>query len=193
MPAMRECLDAQNTGTAQTMPELSSGKVGCTGVERETGWPPEKGWVYFVETEDGQFVKIGFSITPVRRLSQLGTLMPVRLIGCFPGSRGTEVWLHRKFASERTTGEWFRFTPELRALITLVGVMEPTPLRLTPKVKPKPVAVQIEDQTGWERNQAAVMLGSRGGKARTKKLTAEQRSEIARKGGLAGGRGRNKK
>jgi hypothetical protein len=42
------------------------------------------------------------------------------------------------------------------------------------------------------KNPAAVALGRRGGKARLKKLTPEQRTEIARKGGLAGGRGRKK-
>ena len=35
--------------------------------------------------------------------------------------------------------------------------------------------------------------GKKGAKARMEKLTPEQRSEIARKAGLAGGRGRKKK
>jgi len=35
-------------------------------------------------------------------------------------------------------------------------------------------------------------IGKKGGKARLTKLTAEQRSEIARKAGKAGGRGRKK-
>jgi hypothetical protein len=38
--------------------------------------------------------------------------------------------------------------------------------------------------------RAAAIIGRRGGIARAAKLTAEQRSEIARLGGLAGGRGR---
>jgi len=42
------------------------------------------------------------------------------------------------------------------------------------------------------KNAAAVALGKRGAKARMTKLTPEQRSEIARKAGLAGGRGRKK-
>jgi hypothetical protein len=42
------------------------------------------------------------------------------------------------------------------------------------------------------KNAAAVELGKRGAKARMSKLTPEQRSEIARKPGLAGGRGRKK-
>lgn len=43
------------------------------------------------------------------------------------------------------------------------------------------------------KNPAAVALGRKGGKARKKALTAAQRSAIARKAGLAGGRGRKKK
>jgi hypothetical protein len=43
-----------------------------------------------------------------------------------------------------------------------------------------------------KKNPAAVALGKKGGKARLTKLTAEQRSEIARKAGKAGGRGRKK-
>jgi hypothetical protein len=39
---------------------------------------------------------------------------------------------------------------------------------------------------------AAVEMGRRGGKARAKKLTAEERSAIARKAGKKGGRGRKK-
>jgi hypothetical protein len=35
-------------------------------------------------------------------------------------------------------------------------------------------------------------IGRKGGKARLKKMTAKERSEIARKAGLAGGRGRKK-
>jgi general stress protein YciG len=37
-----------------------------------------------------------------------------------------------------------------------------------------------------KKNPAAVELGRKGGKARLKKLTPEQRAEIARRGGKAG-------
>jgi len=42
------------------------------------------------------------------------------------------------------------------------------------------------------KNAAAVALGKRGAKVRMTKLTPEERSAIARKAGLAGGRGRKK-
>ena len=43
------------------------------------------------------------------------------------------------------------------------------------------------------KNKAAQELGRKGGRARAAKMTAEQRREIARLGGKAGGRGRKKK
>jgi general stress protein YciG len=43
-----------------------------------------------------------------------------------------------------------------------------------------------------KKNPAAVALGRKGGKARSQSLTPEQRSEIARLAGKAGGRGRKK-
>ena len=52
---------------------------------------------------------------------------------------------------------------------------------------------EISTQKLKKKNPAAVALGALGGRARRKKLTAEERSAIARKAGLAaGGEGRNK-
>jgi len=51
---------------------------------------------------------------------------------------------------------------------------------------------QMNRRMAKRKNAAAVALGKRGARARIKKLSPEQRSEIARKGGLAGGRGRKK-
>jgi hypothetical protein len=82
------------------------------------------GHVYFVETADGQYVKIGYSKHPRRRFSQFGTLRPgpfaLRLIGSFPGSPKTERWLHEKFQEDRDNGEWFRASDRLRAYIAAV-------------------------------------------------------------------------
>jgi hypothetical protein len=44
-----------------------------------------------------------------------------------------------------------------------------------------------------KKNAAAVELGRRGGKKRKENLTPEQRSEIARKAGLASSKARGKK
>lgn len=44
-----------------------------------------------------------------------------------------------------------------------------------------------------QKNIAAMMLGKKGGKARKKALSKEQRQEIARKAGLASGKKRAEK
>jgi hypothetical protein len=79
------------------------------------------GFIYFIETADGGFVKIGYSIKPYQRLSQLGTLQPgmraLRLIGWIPGTFETERELHARFLADRDNGEWFRDSPELRGFI----------------------------------------------------------------------------
>ena len=43
-----------------------------------------------------------------------------------------------------------------------------------------------------KKDPAAVALGRKGGKARLRKMTAEERSAVARLGGKAGGRGRKR-
>ena len=48
--------------------------------------------------------------------------------------------------------------------------------------------LRMKKMTAEERSDVALL----GGEARAKKLTPEQRSEIARKAGKAGGRGRKK-
>lgn len=87
------------------------------------------GFVYFIETEDGKFVKIGYSIHPYRRLNELGTSRPIdlRLIGWMPGTFETERWLHHKFASIQERGEWFASTPVLRRFIKAIGLITNEP------------------------------------------------------------------
>ena len=53
------------------------------------------------------------------------------------------------------------------------------------------INVTVENRR--KKNPHAVALGSLGGKARAEKLSAVQRSEIAREAGRAGGRGRKAK
>lgn len=195
MPSMRSHMDEANTGAPESVPELQTDTMGST---EQVG---EKGYVYFIETQDAKFIKIGFSIKPIYRLGQLGTLMPIRLIGSFPASVATEQWLQRKFALHHTIGEWFHSTPEIRQFINTLGLIPPEELPLN---DPKPKA-----EDGRVKNPAAVALSSlrmkrmtaeeraevarQGGKASKAKLTPEQRSEIARIAGKAGGRGRKKK
>lgn len=150
--------------------------------------PRAVGFVYFIETEGGQYVKIGYSAQPYRRLSQLGTLRPgrfsLRIIGWMPGSIDTERWLHKKFQSDRDKGEWFRDSPGLRLFIRTIGLIEPhskperTERTVTAERKPKPVEGTA---TSPEIRRVFSMMGKRGGAARAESLSPERRKEIAKK------------
>lgn len=69
------------------------------------------GHVYFIGTELllGKSVKIGFSVTPEKRLRMLQTASPVRLklLATMAGNMATERQLHSKYRGQRETGEWF--------------------------------------------------------------------------------------
>lgn len=73
----------------------------------------KRGTIYIVRAGDA--VKIGFTRTLPQRLAQLQTFHPnaLELLAAFPGSPLIERGLHRRFASARLTGEWFRWTSEI--------------------------------------------------------------------------------
>lgn len=79
------------------------------------------GFVYFVETADGQFVKIGFSTRLPKRIAELGTLQPspfrLHFAGAVPGTKRDERSLHLRFSGTHDNGEWFHKTPELAGLL----------------------------------------------------------------------------
>ncbi len=158
----------------------------------------EKGCVYFIETADGGFVKIGYSIHVPRRFDEIGVLLPgLRLIGYMPGTMATERWLHGKFAALRERGEWFRHTEDLRGFITNLGLIEPP----KPKPLPPPVMEQRKIRTmvtiPVKAREYFRKEGSRGGKksaaARLTKMTRERRSEVARMAAAASARVRSAK
>jgi hypothetical protein len=72
-----------------------------------------KSRIYFVEC--GGFIKIGLTSNPKQRLANLANtsgpaLKPLLVI---PGTRATELKLHKKFRHLHDHGEWFRAAPEL--------------------------------------------------------------------------------
>lgn len=71
--------------------------------------------VYFIEAEGLGLVKIGVTINVRMRMRALQYMSPAKLTlaAKLPGSRVLESWLHTRFASERSHGEWFRKTAEL--------------------------------------------------------------------------------
>jgi hypothetical protein len=175
MPTMRTRVDKTHAATPQSVPELQTNPMGSTQ-------PMDaQGFVYFIETQDGQFIKIGFSNRPMVRAGQLGTVMPIRLIGYFPASRATERWLHIKFAANHSMGEWFENTDAIREFIGILGLMPPLPQPIR-RIKIEPVEpideAEPEEETVGEcmaKDQAAVDLVAK----RWKKTTKAQRKEIA--------------
>jgi Meiotically up-regulated gene 113 len=189
--------------------------MGRPSVERT---PKEEGFVYFIETTDGAFVKIGYSRAPQTRLSQLGTLRPgnfaIRIIGYLPGTRRTESWLHAKFAEDRDSGEWFRSNDQLRAFIAAVGLIEPRLIhprprkRRPPKVRiplvvvdqhDAPVEAKVPGTTLPEKRDQNPAIGAEMVARRYAKMTPEERTAAARNAAQkrwakekAGGKGKKK-
>ncbi len=77
--------------------------------------------IYFIQAETVNHIKIGYvnGDDASDRLAELqvGSPVPLRLIGTMPGTMEDEKNLHRRFASSRLSGEWFRSTPELLQLV----------------------------------------------------------------------------
>ncbi len=77
--------------------------------------------VYFVQSENGGPIKIGRADDLAKRLSNLGTGRPDKLIllGAFKGTRTDERALHDAFSKYREKGEWFSPAPEVLAAARL--------------------------------------------------------------------------
>ncbi len=76
--------------------------------------PNTQGYVYAIE--DGEFVKIGWAIDPMARLSQLQTASArqLRILGAVRGVFRTEGELHDRFRTHHHRGEWFVLDSEIR-------------------------------------------------------------------------------
>lgn len=76
--------------------------------------------IYFIQAEGLGHIKIGFTDhdDTLQRLVQLqtGSPVPLRLLGTIPGTLNDEKTLHRRFASDRVQGEWFKPSTKLLAL-----------------------------------------------------------------------------
>lgn len=73
-------------------------------------------FVYFIRSGDSGPIKIGVSIDPEKRKSELQTshAHDLHTLLVIPGTRDTETFLHRRFAEFRLRGEWF--TPDASLL-----------------------------------------------------------------------------
>lgn len=99
--------------------------------------------VYFVHDDHSDWLKIGFSENPWGRMSKMQADCPgeLTLLAILQGGRDVEAEVHQRFASARERGEWFRFTPELRAYVASL----PEPYRA---VRAKSLAAIYAEATG---------------------------------------------
>lgn len=76
--------------------------------------------LYFIESQCAErFVKIGIASNIRTRLCkmQMDCPYPLKLLKLVSGAANMERGLHLKFAGDNVTGEWFRPSTELHALI----------------------------------------------------------------------------
>jgi hypothetical protein len=90
------------------------------------GLDPEPTEIYFIEC--GNFIKIGHSTTPGRRLAgiEVDNPHPVGLLHVARGTISDEKLLYEHFAHLRHRGEWFRRDSELLAFIEKLKAKNPT-------------------------------------------------------------------
>lgn len=69
--------------------------------------PNRSGHVYFIEA--GDFIKIGYTTSPVVRVIKMRTdcPWPIKILHHEPGTFKDEKALHRRFEAHRANGEWF--------------------------------------------------------------------------------------
>lgn len=87
-------------------------------------------YVYFIGSEWGQPVKIGFSRNPWSRVVefQTGSATKLNVLGAFKTSANSEVEIHTLLASYRKTGEWFDLPSQHTKIVadSLLQAKKPT-------------------------------------------------------------------
>ncbi len=75
--------------------------------------------IYFIRMGSNGPIKIGFSVEPKRRLRQLQTASPTRLLllAVVPGELTDELAIHRRLRRYRGEGEWFENGAEVLSLL----------------------------------------------------------------------------
>lgn len=83
-------------------------------------------FVYFIQRTTGGLVKIGKSQKPDLRLATLqeGCPEPLKILGVCAGGYAAEKQLHRWFADQRRSGEWFEPNEAMAALISRLPTWE---------------------------------------------------------------------
>jgi hypothetical protein len=94
--------------------------------------PSTPTWIYFLETEDGRFIKIGRSADVIQRLYALQVANPgLKLLGVLPET-GTmsESHIHEQFAADHHEGEWFHNSPSIATYIKRLQQVPMPPRKL---------------------------------------------------------------
>jgi hypothetical protein len=74
-----------------------------------------QGYVYCIT--DGEYVKIGYSVNPSKRVAELqtGNARILRVLGTLPGTPADERRLHEKYIEHNVLQEWFELDSDLLA------------------------------------------------------------------------------
>jgi hypothetical protein len=192
-----------DAGSAQGVPELQTDAMGSAK-------PVGQGFVYVLKTTDGRLAKIGYSTNVEKRVKDLRTkasvmlLTDLEVVTTCPGTYELEKLLHRRFNRFRHRGDWYSarvlkplmalpWPPTVELLSPAEGCSSKPPkgskvthaqyIHLT-KIARLGGAARTQKLTAEQQRAAALkswVTRRSGGKISKPPLTAEQRSEIARK------------
>jgi hypothetical protein len=118
--------------------------------------------VYFITCRERGICKIGYAQNAKARRSSLQTASPTRLVleATLPGSRELERKFHERFAEQRLSGEWFRITDELDALIRRAVPVHDTDAEIAPRPRSRQSDENLAERSIAEHRDilAAAML-----------------------------------
>lgn len=82
------------------------------------------GFVYFLRADD--FVKIGYSLHPARRVIEVQTGLPYSMssLHVYRGSLDDERRIHELFLADRFRGEWFHMTTAIKKFLVACAQFE---------------------------------------------------------------------
>lgn len=134
--------------------------------------------VYFVTCREANAVKIGSSLEPHARLSEIqwGCPFELRLEAILPGGHEEEFAMHARFEGERIRGEWFRLSEMIEAIIEANPAPSRTNFDEIPQVT-RAALHKAERQRRALAEREAIRLS--GAKFSPRLLTREQRKRVA--------------
>lgn len=132
--------------------------------------------IYFAKAVTSGNIKIGFTRSPAKRLSQLQANLDqdVEMLATMPGGFTLEASLHAKFIASRISGEWFKPTEDL------VNYIKTAATSYNDKTALAEDRFSIGDVLPYKVKNQLILLGERIKLARfRRKLTSEMVAERA--------------